>query len=452
MGETTSYVSSMLAVGTSNSEGFDFLVSGGTKLKGNLSVTGQIVSTVADGTPPMTVDSTTKVVRLNSDYVDDCHAGHVMFNVPINDGTLNTALNADQLDGKHETVFALADGSRAFTGDITKPATWNIRPATNNTPNIVAVRGGTGDGNNTGQLDVYAGSDGGVAARLMGNSFAGQGTSYINSGYIALGTTTANGYPIYLNGSTYLNGDLYKGGTLNIKNPSTTAQNIVNITAGTDTTSDNQGVLNVAAGAGYGTALHIEGHSYNGPGVSYITNGWFAVGSTSSDNHQFYVNGDAAFSGLKGTGNRTVYSQSDGTLTNSSSDIRLKKNIVSISDQMDVLASLKQLRGVYYNWDTSLKDAKGMGDQREMGMIAQEVEKVLPEVIGTNPDGYKSLDYPKLTGYLIEVCKAQQKEIEEQKKITDEQNQQLEEQKKLNEEMKARLDKLEEKLTPAVGR
>jgi hypothetical protein len=105
---------------------------------------------------------------------------------------------------------------------------------------------------------------------------------------------------------------------------------------------------------------------------------------------------------------------------------------------MDVLASLQKLRGVYYNWDTSLAKAKKLGDQREVGMIAQEVEKVLPEVVLTNADGYKSLEYEKLTGYLIEVCKAQQKEIEEQKK--------------LSEDLKARLDKLEERLQPAGGR
>jgi hypothetical protein len=150
---------------------------------------------------------------------------------------------------------------------------------------------------------------------------------------------------------------------------------------------------------------------------------------------------------LGGSGNIYVCADNAGKLYKGGavSDIRLKKNIVSISDQMDVLGSLNKLRGVYYNWDTSVERVKDFGDKREVGMIAQDVEKVLPELVGTDKDGYKSLDYQKMSGYLIEVCKAQQKEIEGQKK-------QLEEQKKINEELKTRLDKLEEKLAPAVGR
>jgi hypothetical protein len=153
------------------------------------------------------------------------------------------------------------------------------------------------------------------------------------------------------------------------------------------------------------------------------------VSTNSTSGYNFYVNGSAAFSTLAGTGNRAVYSNAAGGLTNTGpSDVRLKKNIVSISEKLDVLASLKELRGVYYNWNTSLERVKDLGEQREIGMIAQEVEKVLPEVVGANSDGYKTLDYPRLTGYLIEVCKAQQIEIDD---------------------LKARLDRIEARPQPS---
>jgi autotransporter adhesin len=155
--------------------------------------------------------------------------------------------------------------------------------------------------------------------------------------------------------------------------------------------------------------------------------------------------GNVNMPGLATGSGTTMVVDGSGNVMKSSSDVRLKKNIMSISEQTDVLASLQNLRGVYYNWDLSNERNKYLTDKREIGMIAQEVEPILPELVMTDKEGYKSIDYPKMTGYLIEVCKAQQKEIEGQKA-------QLEEQKKINEDMKARLDKLEGKLTPAVGR
>jgi hypothetical protein len=101
-----------------------------------------------------------------------------------------------------------------------------------------------------------------------------------------------------------------------------------------------------------------------------------------------------------------------GLLINCLSDSRLKKNIASISDSMDVLSALKQLRGVYFNWDTSVPAAKDMGEGKNIGLIAQEVEKVFPEAVATDAEGYKSLDKSALVGFLIEVNKKQQAEIE----------------------------------------
>ena len=133
---------------------------------------------------------------------------------------------------------------------------------------------------------------------------------------------------------------------------------------------------------------------------------------TVSPAENLHVIGTIRSSVLAGTGNRAVYSTSDGNLTNSSSDLRLKKNIFNINGQINVLEKIKELRGVYYNWDTTISEVEGLGDQKEIGMIAQEVEVVLPELVGENSTGYKSLDYAKMTAFLVEVAKAQQTEIE----------------------------------------
>jgi hypothetical protein len=125
-----------------------------------------------------------------------------------------------------------------------------------------------------------------------------------------------------------------------------------------------------------------------------------------------YFGGSVGITALAGSGNRAVYSDAGGVLTNSSSDARLKRDVVGLAEEIDVLAALARLRGVAFNWDTAVDRARGLGDQREIGMVAQEVEAVLPHLVGESADGYKTLDYAKLTAFLVEVTKAQQREID----------------------------------------
>jgi len=94
---------------------------------------------------------------------------------------------------------------------------------------------------------------------------------------------------------------------------------------------------------------------------------------------------------------------------------------------MDVLEALAQLRGVLFTWDRTNDKAANMSSGRDMGMIAQEVEEVFPEVVHTDSDGYKSMDYPKLVAFLVEVNKAQQAELAARKADIDRLNRTVEE-------------------------
>jgi len=96
-----------------------------------------------------------------------------------------------------------------------------------------------------------------------------------------------------------------------------------------------------------------------------------------------------------------VTSAGDITAANfvSSSDRRLKKDIRTISSP---LFKVQNLRGVSY-----IKN-----DKEEVGVIAQEVETVMPEVVNTGKDGYKSVAYGNMVGLLIEAIKEQQGQIE----------------------------------------
>ena len=122
---------------------------------------------------------------------------------------------------------------------------------------------------------------------------------------------------------------------------------------------------------------------------------------------------------LKGTSNRAVYSDSTGLLTNTSSDVTLKSLVENITYGLNSVISL---RPVFYNWIP-----ENLGPQKEIGFIAQEVQEIIPEVIGINSDDTLSLDYPKLTAVLVKAIQEQQIQI-----------QNLQEQ---NQDLKSRLDK-----------
>lgn len=89
------------------------------------------------------------------------------------------------------------------------------------------------------------------------------------------------------------------------------------------------------------------------------------------------------------------------------SDIRLKTNIRNITHALD---KVEQLQGVEFNY-TKATLPKG----NQIGFIAQHLEKVYPELIYEDMDGYKMIDYQKLTAVLTEAIKEQQKQINELK-------------------------------------
>jgi len=96
-----------------------------------------------------------------------------------------------------------------------------------------------------------------------------------------------------------------------------------------------------------------------------------------------------------------------GTITcvdiNSTSDIKLKENIHSIEDP---LGKVMQINGVGFRWKDTKEDA--------IGVIAQDIEEVIPEVVKTN-DHTKTVNYNGLIGVLIEAVKEQQRQILELK-------------------------------------
>ncbi len=102
------------------------------------------------------------------------------------------------------------------------------------------------------------------------------------------------------------------------------------------------------------------------------------------------------------------------------SDSRLKSNILELENVLDKLSGV---RGVRFNWNTLAKETYPSDDDLQLGVVAQEIEAVFPELISTDHNGYKTVDYVKLTPILLQAIREQQKQIEalqeEQKKFSE---------------------------------
>ena len=97
-----------------------------------------------------------------------------------------------------------------------------------------------------------------------------------------------------------------------------------------------------------------------------------------------------------------------------SSDRRLKENISNIPNALD---KVNQLNGVTFDWTEAYMKQHGGEDgyfvkKNDTGLIAQDVEQVLPEIVRSNKDGYLGVQYDKVVGLLVEAIKELKHEIE----------------------------------------
>jgi hypothetical protein len=149
---------------------------------------------------------------------------------------------------------------------------------------------------------------------------------------------------------------------------------------------------NTATGIYNDVNNHWLFYAVHGASTYMYYNGGWKIGTTSSG---VEVNGDL----------------------NSTSDIRYKKNIEPIDNALEKVQSLK---GVTFDWDNDAfpeteHTKKPEFTERATGVIAQDVEKVLPEAVRENSDGFKNVAYGNMVGLLIEAIKEQQTQIDELK-------------------------------------
>jgi hypothetical protein len=184
-------------------------------------------------------------------------------------------------------------------------------------------------------------------------------------------------------------------------------------------------VYHTGAGTGITYGYYAANESTN------VLSGNLVVGTTTLSNYRLYVNG-------------TTYCTAGAW---AGSDKRWKKSITSLED---ALGKVRQLQGVNYEWRTTEFPDKNFESGRQVGLIAQDVEKVVPELVKTDEQGYKAVAYDKITAVLVEAIKEQQQQIDDLKKTMAAKDSQLDqsrnELKKTQEQMvslKERMDAIE---------
>ncbi|PLW94921.1 MAG: hypothetical protein C0592_01365 [Marinilabiliales bacterium] len=227
----------------------------------------------------------------------------------------------------------------------------------------------------------------------------------VATGYIGMGNTTPY-YPLHIRqtGSTPITLlNIHVSGTTTdqagiIRFTNTTNNNSTDqyssYIAGIRTNSPSSGAQALAFGTSSSTAAPVER-------MRIDPNGNVGIGTT-TPSYKLHVIGRLKTDGI-----------------NETSDIRLKKNIEPLSGSISLI---QQLQGVTYEWISP-----DMEQGLQMGLIAQDVEKVIPYLVNTDNEGYKSIQYSVLVALLIEGTKEQQEEIEELKTQISEMQKQIDE-------------------------
>ena len=246
---------------------------------------------------------------------------------------------------------------------------------------------------------------------------------------------------LHVEGSTRLNGDTIVGPNNNNSKAFIRANNGYSTQDNPDYTfyyDDKTGISHPAGSViGFNTG-QVERLRITNQGITFSQNGSAAAPSmswTSDPDLGFYRNGAnnmrfSAGNAIRGTWNgdglvlnggslgvNVAIPTTDGVIRAGndviafySSDERLKENVKPIENALDKVSSI---RGVEFDWivDKEIHANKG----HDVGVIAQEIEKVLPEVVETRDNGYKAVKYEKIVSLLIEAVKQQQVQIDELK-------------------------------------
>jgi len=177
------------------------------------------------------------------------------------------------------------------------------------------------------------------------------------------------------------------------------------------------GNLNIASGG----ILCADSFAYANPGKNcMVVKGTLGVGYPDPSPYTFAVNG-------------SIYALNGY----SSSDAWFKTHIHTFDTALDAVL---RLRGVTFDWRRDEFQASNFPTGRQIGFLAQEAEQVLPALVCTDREGYKSVAYANMAPVLVEAIKALNSTVEAQQK----QIEALKAELQTREQQQARIERLEQ--------
>lgn len=389
--DTTTFTGAVAANGGFTCDSTAFSVAdgtGSTSIGGNLTVTGQTILngglvmdtdkfTVADNTGNTTIAGTLAVTGTQTNITNNVGIGVAPVSNTNATKTLhihstNTTNIISELRLTNSTTGSTANSGLVLQTSGINSSLWNYSAG--------AINIGT---NNSQRINIDSSGDThfGTGTYATLNNIV---VDILQTGRIRLQTDTSNyvlevrdsGAPSVITAGLSRLGDLVLARDLSLTSTSGSTFKI-----GSGSFSGSGNLLQASSGT-----LYIQNETAGSDVFRAYTN--------NTNTASIQANGVITTSSLAGSGNRAVYSSASGVLTNSSSDGTLKTNIETISNSSELVSLL---RPVKYNWI----DTSKFGSQKEIGLIAQEVQPILPEVIGLNNDGTLSIDYPKIVSILI---------------------------------------------------
>lgn len=298
------------------------------------------------------------------------------------------------LGGSATTIAGLVSvTSTGFTGALTGNADTATSAGKWTTARTITLGGDL-----TGSVSIDGSANATLTATVAANS-------------VALGTDTTGNYMVDVSAGTGISVSHTAG-------EGSTAT--VSLNATTDNVSEGSNLYYTDARARAAVSFTAGSGGYNSTtgvitiptNTNQLTNGaGFITGYTETSTLDAVVARGASTSRAMSTGALTVSGAitATGEITAYYSDANLKKDIVEITNPIEKVMSL---RGVTFRPnETAL--ALGITDKEEVGVIAQEVEAVLPQLVTPSAfAGYKTVKYDKLTALLLEAVKAQQLQID----------------------------------------
>ena len=408
----------------------------------NLDVTGEVRgrvlrSDVANGTAPLIVTSQTKVTNLNADLLDgmttsssnqssasivsrdssgnfrgnEIKANHFVRGSQIG----NSSLSISETDGNNDSQVALSHpGGQTFgilawdadtflsSGIYYSNGNW-IHQNVNNNNNMLRMVPGTGvtwysSNNGSGSWNVSSNktlwNSAGIwqqpLSRTLTMNTSGTGisgsASFNNSGSVTF-TVSSNA-----TSSNNANTIVSRNGSGDFNARYITATRF-RVTADTNTRLENDQLIIRG-----GSPTVIFRDTNHNSGMVHVNSNIFYVLRGSNDAESWTQVNSVWPLQINLTNNNATFG---GTVT-ASSDVRFKKNITTIEGALD---RVLRMRGVFFE----RLETPGT----ECGVIAQEVQEVLPEVVTETDGGHLSVAYGNISGLLIQAIKEQQEQIEE---------------------------------------